>query len=72
MGGGGTAGHPADTNQLAAVVPTFEAVADSWRSVSAPAVSRVMSGAPERKIATNEITFGGGFLQMLSASNTLV
>ena len=31
------------------MVHTFEAVAGSWRSVSAPAVRRVMGGAPERK-----------------------
>ena len=37
---------------LASVLHTFEAVAGSWGSVSAPAVSRVMDGAPERnKIA---------------------
>ena len=34
---------------LASVVHMFEAVAGSWRSVSAPAVSRVLSRAPERK-----------------------
>ena len=33
---------------LASVVHTVEAVAGSWGSVSAPAVSRVMGGAPER------------------------
>ena len=39
---------------LASVVHTFEAVVGSWGSVSAPAVSRVMGGAPERiKIAKN-------------------
>ena len=34
---------------IASVVHTFEAVAGSWRSVRTPAVSRVMSGAPQRK-----------------------
>ena len=33
---------------LASVVHTFESVAGSRGSVSAPAVSRVMGGAPER------------------------
>ena len=33
----------------AAVVHTCEVVASSWGSVSAPAVNRVMDGAPERK-----------------------
>ena len=42
-------GHPADATQPASAVHTFEAVAGSWGSVSTPAVSRVMSGAPERK-----------------------
>ena len=46
VGGGGTRRTPPS---LASLVHTFEAVAGSWRSVSAPAVSRVMSGAPERK-----------------------
>ena len=32
----------------ASVVHTFEAVAGTWGSVSAPAVSRVMGGAPNR------------------------
>ena len=44
--GGGTRPTPPS---LASVVHTFEDVAGSWGSVSAPAVSRVMSGAPERK-----------------------
>ena len=44
--GGGTRPTPPS---LASVVHTFEDVADSWRSVSTLAVSRVMSGAPERK-----------------------
>ena len=34
---------------LASVVHKFEAVAGSWKSVSTPAVGRVMSRAPERK-----------------------
>ena len=34
---------------FASVVHTFEAVAGSWGFVSAPAVSRVMGGASERK-----------------------
>ena len=41
--GGGTRPTPPI---LASVVHTFEAVAGSWGSVSAPAVSRVMGGAP--------------------------
>ena len=50
------------------VVHTFEAVAGSWGSVSAPAVNRVMGGAQERNRNKNrkknlgEMTFGGGFL----------
>ena len=49
VGGGGT--RPT-LPSLASVVHTFEAVAESWVSVSAPAVSRVMSRAPEwKKIA---------------------
>ena len=44
-GGGGTRPTPPS---LASVVHTFEAVEGSRGSVSAPAVSRVMSGAPER------------------------
>ena len=36
------------TPSFAAVVHTFEAVAGSWRSVSALALDRVMGGAPER------------------------
>ena len=60
--GGGTRPTPPS---LASVVHTFEAVAGSRGSVSAPAVSRVMGGAPERnKNSKNigEMTFGGGFL----------
>ena len=45
--GGGTRPTPPS---LASVVHTFEAVAGSRGSVSAPAVSRVMGGAPERNI----------------------
>ena len=52
-------GHRPTPSGFASVVHTFEAVAGSWRSVSAQAISRVMSGAPERK---NKVTFGGGFL----------
>ena len=41
---------------LASVEHTFEAVTGSWGSVSAPAVNRVMGGAPERKkIAKNYV-----------------
>ena len=50
---------------LASVLHTFEAVAGSWGSVSAPAVSKVMGGAPERNKSSKNIgkmTFGGGFL----------
>ena len=35
---------------LTSVVHTFEAVAGRWGSVSAPAVSRVIGGTPERDI----------------------
>ena len=49
---------------LASVVHTFQAVVGSWGSMSAPAVSRVMGGAPERNKNSNtnidEITLGGG------------
>ena len=63
-GGGGTRPTPPS---LASVVHTFEAVAGSWGSVSAAAVSRVIGGAPERNINSKknnigEITFGGSFL----------
>ena len=44
-GGGGTRPTPPS---LASVVHTFEAVVGSRGSVSAPAVSRVMGGTPER------------------------
>ena len=37
-------GGPCTPPSLASVVRIIEAVAGSWRSVSAPAVSRVMSG----------------------------
>ena len=40
---------------LASVVQTFEAVAGSWGSVSAPAASTVMGGAPERNKNSNLI-----------------
>ena len=40
---------------LASVVHMFEAVAGSWESVSAPAVSRVMGGAPERNKNSKQI-----------------
>ena len=69
---GGTGPTPPS---LASVVHTFEAVAGSWGSVSSPAVSTEQSrGQSEIKIAKNigEMAFGGGFLSMLSASNTLV
>ena len=42
--GGGTRPTPL---ALASVVHTCDAIAVSWGSVSAPAVSRVMGGAPE-------------------------
>ena len=50
--------HPVDATRpmppgLASVVYTFEALAGSWGSVSAPAVSRIMGGAERKKIATN-------------------
>ena len=48
---------------LASVVYTFEALAGSWGSVSAPAVSRIMGGAQsETKLQQNirEMTFEGG------------
>ena len=44
-GGGGIQPTPPS---LASVMHTFEAVAGSRGSVSAPTVSRVMGGAPER------------------------
>ena len=44
--GGGT--RPTQLS-LTSVMHTFEAVAGKWGSVSAPAVSRVIGGAPERK-----------------------
>ena len=50
--GGGTRPTPPS---LASVVQTFEAVAGSWGSVSAPAASRVMGGAPERNKNSNLI-----------------
>ena len=60
MGGGGTRPTPPS---LASVVHTLEAVAGSRGSVNAPAISRVMGGAPERnknsKKYIGEMTFGG-------------
>ena len=56
-------------HSLESVVHTFEAVAGSWRSVSAPAVSRVMSRAPERKkIAKNSLNdiWGRVFVNVVS------
>ena len=44
----GTSGH-------ASRVHTFEAVAGSWGSVSAPAVSRVVGGSPERNKNSKQI-----------------
>ena len=49
--GGGIRPTP---RSLASVVHTFEAVAGSWGSVSAPVVSRVMGGAPERNKNSNK------------------
>ena len=51
-GGGGTRPSPPS---LASVVHTFEAVAGSRGSVSAPAVNRVMGGAPERNKTSKKI-----------------
>ena len=66
--------HPTDATRpmppsLASVVYTFEALAGSWGSVSAPAVSRIMGGAQsEKKLHTNigEMTFGGGIFNVVS------
>ena len=74
IGGGATRPTPPSH---ASVAHKFEAVADSWGSVSAPAVSRVMGGATKRKkiAKTNnyvKLHLGEGLLEMLSASNTLV
>ena len=52
LGGGGTRPTPPS---FASVVHTFEAVAGSRGSVSAPAVSRVMGGAPERNKNSKKI-----------------
>ena len=52
--GGGGATRPTPPS-LALVVHTFEAVAGSRGSVSAPAVSRVMGGAPERNKNSKKI-----------------
>ena len=49
----------------ASVVHTFEVVVGSWGSVSVPAVSRVIGGAPERNKNSKKYRgndFGGGFL----------
>ena len=54
---------------LASVVYTFEALAGSWGSVGAPAVSRIMGGAEsEKTLQTNlgEMTFGGGIFNVVS------
>ena len=61
--------HPVDATRpmppsLASVVYTFEALAGSWGSVSAPAVSRIMGGAQSGKKLQNnvgEMTFGGRY-----------
>ena len=50
--GGGIRPTP---SSLASVVHTLEAVAGSWGSVSARAVSRVMVGAPERNKNSQKI-----------------
>ena len=50
--GGGTRPTPPS---FATLVYTFEAVASSWGSVSAPAVNRVMGGVPERNKNTQKI-----------------
>ena len=54
---------------LASVVYTCEALAGSWGSVSAPAVSRIIGGAQSGKIALfllGEMTFGGGIFNVVS------
>ena len=61
-GGGGTRPTPPS---LASVVHTFEAVAGSRGSVSAPAVSRVMGGAPERNKNSKKY-LGEGFVNVVS------
>ena len=57
--------HPADATQPASVGYTFEALAGSWVSVSAPAVSRIMGGAQSEK-NIGEMTFGGGIFNVVS------
>ena len=52
LGGGGTRPTPPS---LASVVHTFEAVAGSRGSVSAPSVSIVIGGTPERNKNSNKI-----------------
>ena len=52
--------HPTDATRpmppsLASVVYTFEALAGSWGSVSAPTVSRIMGGAQSEKKLHNNI-----------------
>ena len=66
--------HPVDATRpmppmLASAVYMFEALAGSWGSVSAPAVSRIMGGAQsERKLQKNivEMTFEGGIFNVVS------
>ena len=60
--GGGQPGrrHPA---LLQNFVHTFEAVVGRWGSVSAPAVTRVIGGAKERK---NRIFVRGNFVNVVS------
>ena len=72
--------HPADATRpmppsLASVVYTFEALAGSWGSVSAPAVSRIMGGAQsENKLQTNigEMTFGGASLKYIGKHHLVI
>ena len=68
--------HPVNATRpmrpsLASVVYTFEALAGSWVSVSAPAVSRIMGGGQSEKklpqnIGLGEMTFGGGIFNVVS------
>ena len=48
-------GHPADATQPCISRAQVEAVASSWEAVSAPAVNRVMGGAPERNKNSKQI-----------------